>query len=208
VMPAFELWEDGTVADARDGKKLVGYQEVSCHIVFNVKMDFTRKARFVAGGHQTKPPSSITYSSVVSRESMRLAFLIAALNDLDVMSCDLQNAYLNADCREKIFVVAGPEFGSKQGCVFIIRKALYGLKSAGAAWRSLFSEMIQAMGFKNTKADPDVYIREQTKPNGFEYYEMLLVYVDDVLTVSHAPQIIMDEIGRLFTVKKVSWCKC
>jgi hypothetical protein len=106
--------------------------------------DFTRKARFVAGGHQTKPPPSITYSSVVSRDSVRLAFLIAALNDLDVMSCDLQNAYLNADCREKIFVVAGPEFGSKQGCVFIVRKALYGLKSAGAAWRALFSEMVQA----------------------------------------------------------------
>jgi hypothetical protein len=205
VMPAFELWEDGTVADARSGKKLVGYQEVSCHTVFDIKMaDFTRKARFVAGGHQTKPPPSITYSSVVSRDSVRLAFLIAALNDLDVMSCDLQNAYLNADCREKIFVVAGPEFGSKQGCVFIVRKALYGLKSAGAAWRALFSEMVQAMGFKNTKADPDVYIRAQTKPNGFEYYEMLLVYVDDVLTLSHAPQIIMDEIGRLFTVKKES----
>jgi len=83
-------------------------------------MDFTRKERFVAGGHQTKPPSSITYSSFVSRESVQLAFLIAVLNDLDIMSCDLQNVYLNADCHEKIFVVDGPEFGSKQGCVFII----------------------------------------------------------------------------------------
>jgi len=63
------------------------------------------------------------------------------------------------------------------------------------AWRSLFLEMIQAMGFKNMKANPDVYICAQTQPNGFEYYEMLLVYVDDVLTVSHAPQTIMDEIG-------------
>ena len=55
-------------------------------------MDFTRKARFVAGGHTTEAPTSITYSSVVSRDSVRIGFLIAALND----------SYLNAPCREKI----------------------------------------------------------------------------------------------------------
>jgi hypothetical protein len=48
-------------------------------------MDFTRKARFVAGGHTTYTPGSITYSSVVSRDSVQLAFLIAGLNDLDVL---------------------------------------------------------------------------------------------------------------------------
>jgi hypothetical protein len=49
---------------------------------FEVKMDFTRKARFVAGGHMTDPPTEITYSSVVSRDSIRIGFLIAALNEL------------------------------------------------------------------------------------------------------------------------------
>jgi hypothetical protein len=48
-------------------KKPVGYKEIKCHMIFDVKMDFTRKARFVAGGHKTDPPTSITYLSVVSR---------------------------------------------------------------------------------------------------------------------------------------------
>jgi hypothetical protein len=61
-------------------------------------MEFSRKARFVAGGHTTEAPTSMTYSSVVSRESVRLAFLIAALNDIDIISCDMENAYLNAKC--------------------------------------------------------------------------------------------------------------
>jgi hypothetical protein len=78
--------------------QLCGFQEIKCHIVFDVKMDFTRKARFVAGGHTTVPPNSLTYSSVVSRESVKIAFLIAALNGLDLMSCDIGNAYLNAKC--------------------------------------------------------------------------------------------------------------
>ena len=64
-------------------------------------MDFTRKARFVAGGHVTDPPTSITYSSIVARDSVRLAFLIAALNDLDILSADIGNAYLNAYTKEK-----------------------------------------------------------------------------------------------------------
>ena len=77
--------------DARQGKKLVGYQEINCHMIFDIKMDreFTRKERLVAGGHMTDTPSSITYSSVVSRESVRIAFLIAALNDLEVFAADI-----------------------------------------------------------------------------------------------------------------------
>ena len=39
-------------------------------MIFDVKMDFTRKARFVAGGHTTETPTALTYSSVVSRDSV------------------------------------------------------------------------------------------------------------------------------------------
>jgi hypothetical protein len=82
-------------------------------MVFDVKMDnLTQKARFVAGGHTTDTPSSITYSSVVSRDSVRIAFLFAFLNNCDVCVADIGNAYLNAECREKIWTIAGPEFGS------------------------------------------------------------------------------------------------
>ncbi len=89
--------------------QLRGFQEIKCHIVFDVKMDFTQKARFVAGGHTTVLPNSLTYSSVVSRENVKIAFLIAALNGLELMSCDIGNAYLNAKCREKIWFIAGAE---------------------------------------------------------------------------------------------------
>jgi hypothetical protein len=106
-----------TPQQAREGKapELIGFQGIGCHIIFDVKMNFTRKARFVAGGQTTTAPSSMTYSSVVSRGSIRLAFLIAALNDLDIMSCDLENAYLNAPCREKIGFEGRIECGEDYG---------------------------------------------------------------------------------------------
>ena len=56
----------------------------------------------VANGATTERPASLTYSSVVSRDSVRLAFLITELNELDAIICNVGNAYLNAQCREKI----------------------------------------------------------------------------------------------------------
>ena len=148
--------------------QLHGFQEIKCHIIFNVKMDFTRKARFVAGGHTTEPPNSLTYSSVMSRESVKIAFLVAALNDLDLMSCDIGNTYLNAKCRERIWFVAWAECGPDlQGCVCKLVRALYGLKSSGAAWRAMFSKfIINIMGFKPTHADADVYMRRNVRHGG------------------------------------------
>ena len=72
--------------------KLVGYQEITRHIIFGVKLaeNFKRKARFVADEHKTEPPVSITYSAVVSRDSVRTLLTIATLNGLDVMGTDIQ----------------------------------------------------------------------------------------------------------------------
>ena len=82
----------------------------------------------------TAPPSSLTFASVVSRESVRLAFLLAALNDLEVKTADIANAYLNAPCSEKLYIICGPEFGKEyEGKRALIVRALYGLKSSGAS---------------------------------------------------------------------------
>ena len=80
-----------------------GYKKISLHMVFDVKMDFTRKARLVAEGHLSEVPQYLTYSSVLSRETVCIIFLIAVLNnDLDILSIDIGNAYLNAPNREKV----------------------------------------------------------------------------------------------------------
>ena len=66
----------------RKGKINTGYKQVNVHIIFYIKMDgkFTINSRLVADGHTIAPPSSITYSSVLSRESVSIIFLIASLN--------------------------------------------------------------------------------------------------------------------------------
>ena len=143
VRPAFEVFEGGT--EQLPG----GYQEIKCHMIFDVKSgeNFRRKARLVAGGHTTETPAMLTYSSVVSRDSVRIALTMAALNGLAVMACDIENAYLTADCHEKIWTRAGPEFGSEAGMIMLIHKALYGLRSSGAAFRAHPAETLYNIGF-------------------------------------------------------------
>ena len=48
-------------------EKMFGHQEIGLHMIFDIKLyeNFRRKARMVAGGHTTKTPSSVTYSSVL-----------------------------------------------------------------------------------------------------------------------------------------------
>ena len=82
------------------------YQKITCHLIFDVKFDLIRKTRYLAGGHLTSIPSSMTYSSIVSRESVRIAFLIAALKELEVWAADIQKAYLNTPTKEKFWFIA------------------------------------------------------------------------------------------------------
>ena len=108
---------------------------MECHLVFDVKLDgFKRKARLVAGGHMTEAPAIMTYASVVSRDTVRIALTIAALNDLEVKTSDIQNAYLTTPCEERIWTKLGPEFGEDAGKTALHVRALYGLKSAGASF--------------------------------------------------------------------------
>ena len=89
-MNVFNILEKG-VREPKD------YKMIPMWIIFDVKMGtFRRKARLVAGGHVTEPPSYDTYSSVASKESVHLSFLLSAINNLDLVSVDITNAYVHA----------------------------------------------------------------------------------------------------------------
>ncbi len=105
-------------------------------------------------GHMTDPPPFLTYSTVVSRDSVRIGFLLAALNNLDLVSIDIGNAYLQANTKEKVYTIAGPEFGELQGQKVLIVRALYGLKSSGTAWHDYFAANLHDMNFQPSYADP------------------------------------------------------
>ena len=80
-------------------------------MVFDVKMkDFRCKARLVAGGHRTEALATIMYTSIVSRETVRIALVIATLNDLEVKLGNILNTYVQAPVTEKVWTTLCPEF--------------------------------------------------------------------------------------------------
>eukprot|EP00957_Ditylum_brightwellii_P184403 14045761-Ditylum_brightwellii.AAC.1 len=101
-----------------------GWNMVKGYIIFDVKMDFTRKARWDLDRHKTPDLVGSMCAGVVSRESMRIAFTYAALNKLDVWAADIQNALLQAPSFQRHYIVCGVEFGLENvGKQALIRRA-------------------------------------------------------------------------------------
>jgi hypothetical protein len=197
VMVTFEFDEQDRIP--------VGHQRVTVHMVFDVKITLQRKARLVADGHKVpEARKESTYSSVPSRDSVRLFFLLAALNDLDVLSADIQNAYLTAPIKEKYYVVAQASDGFSMeysGRPAKIVRAMYGLPVAGASFRAYLASHLRTLGYVPCRADPDVHMRTAVMKNGDKYYQYMLAYVDDLLCCGEDPKSQMNMIQGKFTLK-------
>ncbi len=199
VRKAFDILPDRKTAP-------VGYQKIPCHMVFDIKMeDFKRKARLVAGGHKTEAPATITYASVVSCETVRIALMLAALNDLQVRASDILNAYITAPVKEKVWTILGPEFGNDSGKSAIIVRALYGLKSAGAAFRAHLASFMRQIGYTSCKADHDLWFKAETRPDdSVLYYAYILCCVDNILCIHHDALSVLTKIDKYLPLKLTS----
>ena len=100
--------------------------------MFDVKHYGKVKAKLVVDGHLTREPNGTVYSGLVSLRNLSLTMFLAELNGLQLWGADVGNTYVQALMKEKLYVVAGPEFAGFQGHVLVMHKALYGTRSGGA----------------------------------------------------------------------------
>ena len=90
-------------------------------MVFDIKMeDFCRKAHLVAGVHMTHTLETITYSSIITGETVHIALTMAELHNLEVKAAGILTAYVMTPNREKIWTVLASEFGDNAGKSAII----------------------------------------------------------------------------------------
>ena len=76
------------------------------NMIFDINVTtLTIKARLIAGERRTHLPKESVYSSVVWRESVHLSFLAAALNKLDILAGNIQNTYINAPTKERVYIM-------------------------------------------------------------------------------------------------------
>ena len=62
----------------------------------------------------------------------------------------------------------------------LIVRALYGLRSSGKSFRDYLAMHLREMGFVGSRADPDFWMKPTSKPDGTDYYQYVICYVDDV----------------------------
>jgi Reverse transcriptase (RNA-dependent DNA polymerase) len=133
-----------------------------------------------SGGNLIDPNTESVYSGVVSRQGIQLIIFLAKLNKLELRGADDGNAYLEALTKEKVYIIAGPEFRDLAGHTLLIFKALYGLRSSGRCWHH--ADVLRVMGFVQSKAESDIWMQEN---DGL--YEYIAVYVDDLLIAARNP---------------------
>ena len=139
------------------------------------------------------------YLGVVGMDTVRMEFTLGDLNGLKCCAGDVENAYLNSYTKEKIYIVAGPEFGpALAGRILIIVKALYGLRTSAAGFHEHLTDTLRKLGFSPSKADPNMFYKDAGDHNKY-----IAMYVDDILVWSRDPMRIMKLLMTNYTMKGV-----
>ncbi len=175
-----------------------GCLQIPYHIVFATKFDLRRKARLVASGNWTELVKEDICSGVVGMEIIRIGFFLGELNHLRCCAADVGNACLHSKTKEKVCLVAGPEFSELEGRILIIYKALYGLRTSAACFWQHIAEKLRSMGYKNSKADHNMWLKD----NG-SYYSYIALCVDDVLCWNKDPMKDIEELKECYILKGV-----
>ena len=179
------------------------YTYVPLLMTFDVKFDGRYKARMCANGSRTPHTGDEIYSGVVGMDTVRLAFFLAALNDLQVCAADVSCAFLQALCKEKIYTRAGVEFqflGDQNlvGRNLTFHKVLYGTRTASAAFHEACAQVLHQMGYTPSKANPDLWIKDCNT-----HYEYIATWVDDLLILSKNPMNIIAKLEETYQLKGV-----
>jgi hypothetical protein len=163
-----------------------GKKAVKCKWIFKRKEGMTPKepprykSRLVAKGFSQIPGIDYTdvYSPIVKHSSIRTFLSLVAMHDYELEQLDVKTAFLHGDLEEDIYMDQPEGFvvPGKEGCVFKLKKSVYGLKQSPRQWYKRFDSFMLSNGFQRSQYDSYVYLKFV---NGSPTY--LLLYVDDML---------------------------
>lgn len=176
-------------------KRPNGKNFVDSKWVFKRKDDGRFKARLVARGFtQTHGVDYFeTYSPVARFATIRLVLALAAKYGLRVQQMDVDTAFLYGDLEEELYMNFPPGYIRKdKDLVCKLNKSLYGLKQAPRVWYQVINQFLTSLGFKNSGADPALYIEKDAKLGQLPL--LIAVYVDDLILVHK-------DIGKIEKIK-------
>ena len=162
---------------------------VGCKWIFRLKRNVDGtiaryKARLVAKGFSQRPGLDYheTFSPVIKPTTVRLVLSIAVSRGWKLRQLDINNAFLQGNLNDDVYMVQPPGFvdHTTPGFICKLRKAIYGLKQAPRAWYQELKQFLLTTGFHNSLADISLFIFKQHASLIY-----LLVYVDDIIVTGN-----------------------
>ena len=125
------------------------YQKTTLMMIMNLKQDLRHKCRLVAGGHLIDTIDHYIYSTTVKSISVKLIKVIAYKSNLEILCGNIGNVYVNAYTNEKVYAIAGNEFGkAMKGSIVIIVRALHRLRTSSDCWHDHLADTLHGFNFK------------------------------------------------------------
>ncbi|CAN0377492.1 unnamed protein product [Ascophyllum nodosum] len=105
---------------------------------------------------------------------------IPAGKDWELRQLDIDIAYLEANAKEKLYIVLPEDCRNSCNQVGCLQNAMYGLVHAGLLWPKTFIAELAARGFEQCQADPCVFRRVLCG----KVVVIIVVYIDNLLVAS------------------------
>lgn len=166
---------------------------VGCKWVFKIKRHANGsiehyKARLMANGYHQQYGFDYdeTVSPVVKPTTIHLVLSLAISQGWSLRQLDVKNAFCHGVLREDVYMTQPPWFvdPSFPSHVCMLHKAIYGLKQAPRAWFQRFSSFLICHGFRQSQADPPLFIFRHE-----QYVMFLLLYMDDIVLIRNIPSV-------------------
>ena len=118
------------------------------------------KTIFVEIWNLTNPPvNTPVYDSFISRKSVHTLFLVADLYGFGFLAADISNVFLDQNCDEKLWFLAGPGFNICEGVWILILRTMNVFKSIRSRFCANISYTIADMVFKPFYDDCEFWIK-------------------------------------------------
>jgi len=135
------------------------------------------KARLVAQGFSQRLGVDVfeVFAPVMHFKTLRCILVVVAVRDLELKQLDVPTAFLNAECKEDVYMKVPTGVVAGQGQVCKLVKTLYGIKQAPREWNIEFNGSIVALGYTRCVSDTCVYVKQSRTGQSI----IIPVFVDD-----------------------------
>ena len=161
------------------------------------------KSRLVARGFKQREGVNFseTFAPTVSSSCVRLLNAIACECDLDICHFDVDQAFVQSDLEEHVFLRLPKGCGDLSGKVVRLNRNLYGLKQASRTWHAHLTACLKRLDFEQCLTDVCVFRLIEDGRVAIT----AVVHVDDVFAVGQEERCdrLCDDLNRTTPVKNL-----